>query len=153
METKGMSAIKAIPTDYSDTRFRSKSEAIFARAMDLTEIRWEYEPDIWTDYTPDFAVHLETEYFKYKVSYLIEYKPSEPTQAYVERLQQLTLPQEFEEFYLVYGNTYDQTVGFINLGSRGRFGNILFVAMFLSPLCGRFMDAKDYRFDLAEPVT
>lgn len=46
-----------IPTDYKGVRFRSKSEAIFARALELRGYEiWEYEPRGFevADWCPDF---------------------------------------------------------------------------------------------------
>jgi hypothetical protein len=78
-------AIAPMPTDYRGIRFRSKSEAIIARAMDLIEVDWEYEPEGYfgnedDDYVPDFLLRLGDEEF------LIEYKPRKATDASIERL-------------------------------------------------------------------
>lgn len=81
---------RAIPTEYKGIRFRSKSEACFAKYLDHYQKRprhapmiWEYEPQPLTledGYTPDFRLiwamrsHLECS--------LIEYKPAMPTETY-----------------------------------------------------------------------
>lgn len=79
-----MSDIQAIPTDYAGTRFRSKSEAIFARALDLSGISWQYEPKQWTasdGWVPDFWVILPSLRGTI-ISCAVEYKPAKPTEAY-----------------------------------------------------------------------
>lgn len=85
-----MSENKAIPTEYKGIRFRSKSEACFAKYLDHHQSTWrplpffwEYEPQSLTledGYTPDFrtiycgAGHIYCS--------LIEYKPTLPTETY-----------------------------------------------------------------------
>jgi len=53
--------ITAIPVDYNNTRFRSKTEARVAAGLDRASILWEYEParyrtDSGTEYLPDFLL-------------------------------------------------------------------------------------------------
>lgn len=49
--------IKSIPTTYGGVNFRSRLEARYAAFFDLTEWRWEYEPDIGIGgYIPDFVL-------------------------------------------------------------------------------------------------
>ena len=84
--TKETTYSEPIPTEYKGVRFRSKSEAIFARAMDLAfpgDLFWEYEPkDFAIDWwVPDFHV-----IHPYSGDCLIEYKPSEVTETYKENL-------------------------------------------------------------------
>lgn len=90
-------SIQATPTDYQGVRFRSKSEAIFARAMDLAGIWWEYEPDTFRlgsffdryRWVPDFLVCARFTESCGKPgleNYIIEYKPSVPSDTYFSKL-------------------------------------------------------------------
>lgn len=71
------------PTEYKKQVFRSKSEAVFARAMDLSHTisRWNYDPQghshVW-----DFEIYVGS----YRRLILVEYKPSEPTMTYIGNL-------------------------------------------------------------------
>jgi hypothetical protein len=79
-------------TEYQGVIFRSKSEALFARLLELNGYEWMYEPkdffaledgwvpDFWAhqyDHTPSGTVFLST---------LIEYKPGDVTETYKEEL-------------------------------------------------------------------
>lgn len=70
-----MNHINAIPTQYGDRLFRSRLEARWAVFFDALEIRWDYEPQTFTDgslwYVPDFWVT--------GLSCFIEVKPTLPT--------------------------------------------------------------------------
>jgi hypothetical protein len=48
--------IKAIPTTYAGTRFRSRLEARWAAFFDLAGLEWEYEPCDMDGWCPDFAL-------------------------------------------------------------------------------------------------
>jgi len=48
--------IKAIPTTYSNARFRSRLEAKWAAFFDLCGWRWEYEPLDLDGWVPDFGI-------------------------------------------------------------------------------------------------
>ena len=48
--------IKAIPTTYSNARFRSRLEAKWAAFFDLCGWRWEYEPLDLDGWVPDFGM-------------------------------------------------------------------------------------------------
>lgn len=97
--------IKAKPTQYKGVTFRSKSEAIFARCLDLVESKWWYEPPSVCGHRWDFAVappHKREElgfdctnnndWLRYSgwvpraKPCLIEYKPSQPTREYLDNL-------------------------------------------------------------------
>lgn len=60
--------IKAIPTLYSGTLFRSRLEARWAAFFDLCGWRWSYEPQDFEGYIPDFALW-------FRVPILVEVKP------------------------------------------------------------------------------
>lgn len=75
--------IQPIPTEYGGVLFRSKSEAIFARNLDLLHGIWEYEPERLrvNDWCPDFLLHAR--FAKHMLGFfIIEYKPTLPTDAY-----------------------------------------------------------------------
>lgn len=63
-----MVAIKAIPTTYNGTRFRSRLEARWAAFFDMCHWRWSYEPQDFNGYIPDFSLRLRT-------PVLVEVKP------------------------------------------------------------------------------
>ncbi len=119
--------MEAIKTEYCGIVFDSKSEAVFARTLDLGQNTWGYHPAerggrIW-----DFEVILNTgphssslfwEHFK-RLSYenqlynfrgdavvSIEYKPAMPTNTYVDNLTEIVRPHPFESI-IVWGNPWD----------------------------------------------
>lgn len=51
-----MTALHPIPTEYRNTRFRSRLEARWAAVFDLLGWRWSYEPVDLAGYIPDFLV-------------------------------------------------------------------------------------------------
>lgn len=61
--------MKAIPTKYGGTNFRSRLEARWAAFFDLSEIRWSYEPIDLDGWCPDFGLDLNV---------LVEVKPVNP---------------------------------------------------------------------------
>jgi hypothetical protein len=89
--------IKASPTEYKRIKMRSKSEAIFARCLDLTcgsgsenEPSFIYEPNTINNQFSlgrswDFLVFRELNGMR--VAILIELKPSLPTDTYVEQIR------------------------------------------------------------------
>lgn len=48
--------VKAHPTNYAGTRFRSRLEARWAAFFDLAKWKWEYEPVDEENWTPDFLI-------------------------------------------------------------------------------------------------
>lgn len=81
----------ARPTEYMGTTYRSKSEAMFARYLDLSlsdhpwgkESGFVYEPDFLNDtcgVAPDFYVYQYPKKLSTAFISLIEYKPVEPTE-------------------------------------------------------------------------
>lgn len=77
--------IKAIETIYNGIRFRSRLEARWAIAFDTGRVKWEYEPEGFTDgnlcYLPDFWLPEHEEY--------IEIKPLGPTYEEIEKAKML----------------------------------------------------------------
>ena len=56
METR---MIKAHPTTYAGTKFRSRLEARWAAFFDLLGWQWQYEPVDLNGWTPDFAIRCK----------------------------------------------------------------------------------------------
>jgi hypothetical protein len=96
-----MTVMTARKTEYRGVVYRSKSEAMFARWLELVLqaesecsnacFGFEYEPRLEVDrWTPDFLVWEVTppEPFPAMRYTLIEYKPSRPTDTYVEEFRQ-----------------------------------------------------------------
>lgn len=101
----------ARPTEYCGVTFRSLSEAIFARALHLNRIVWQYEPPNFkvNEWSPDFLAAPEK---LSDLEFLIEYKPGEITDTYRSDLERrfsyLHTHSKLERpMYLVAGSTYD----------------------------------------------
>ena len=73
--------IKAIPTTYSNARFRSRLEAKWAAFFDLCGWRWEYEPLDFDGWVPDFGI------VGHKGLILCEVKPIEWTTSRLENFR------------------------------------------------------------------
>ena len=144
--------MKATPTDYAGTRFRSKSEAIVARAMDLADIEWVYEPDEFDGYTPDFSVNLSVPGWScLPLSYLIEYKPSKPSDAYMENLGKKIITDPYDGFFVLYGSQYKKENGFgiLQVGDFSPSESGCFALCFADKVVEKMSEAFTYRFDLA----
>lgn len=78
------------PTEFDGVRFRSKSEAQFGALLHKSgAIDFIYEPD-WTagdKWVADFAIPMATKHRDFHWI-LIEYKPKEPTETYLNELTQ-----------------------------------------------------------------
>ena len=95
---------EATPTEYNHTLFRSKTEAVFARALDLSGHLWEYEPDWYhhgSGWVPDFFIASrawrdgDTSEVKWRLFLMcMELKPSMPTDAYLNQLSQRFMDME-----------------------------------------------------------
>ena len=155
--------LTARKTEYKDQVFKSKSEAIFARAIDQNVDRcFCYEPD-WTvlpcGYVADFdfVFVVDTPLAKMELQIAVEYKPSMPTKTYKkELLSRFRAIREKEEgffstivhYLLIVGNAYDdKPVVVYSMDDSGQ----CFVPW---PDCRCvkmkqwLVGAKDYRFDL-----
>jgi hypothetical protein len=66
-------SIKAIPTFYRGTEFRSRLEARVAHAFDTYGIKWEYEPEAFNidgvNYLPDFWLTSAHVWIEVKATY------------------------------------------------------------------------------------
>ena len=92
-----LNTMQAKPTEYRGTRYRSKSEAIFARCLDTSTAVavWEYEPvatvagGTLAVHPWDFLVETYSEFVAHgRMVLAIEYKPYEPAPAYIEPLRE-----------------------------------------------------------------
>lgn len=83
-----MNTLIAHPTEYRGVRFRSKSEAVFARNLDLSRIPWRYEPEFFRveDWVPDFYLGVELKQPLGFMPLVLEFKPGEPTETYMDEL-------------------------------------------------------------------
>lgn len=122
-----MQQYEARPTEYKGVVFKSKSEAIFARGLDLIEtsngfgdtlrVMWHYEPVFLKTndgYIPDFylVVHDITRHFddgRIK-EYIIEYKPKLPNNTYIsvleKRAESLIVKNNKAIFILIHGSPF-----------------------------------------------
>lgn len=150
---------KARPTMYRGVRFRSKCEAVFARALDLSAIVWEYEPewlrleDLWT---PDFFGVDVTNTNHGMISMVIEFKPGEVTETYRDELG-----NRFYELYsdartprstlfgLAVANPFNPELESYLEFLEGNPGSLKWVrAKSLERIVRSINAAKDYRFDI-----
>jgi len=92
--------MEPIKTEYKNILFDSKSEAVFARALDLARHDWVYHPPEHCGHVWDFMVDLNW------TTSLIEYKPAMPTNTYVDNLTELMRKDPFESI-VVWGNPWD----------------------------------------------
>jgi hypothetical protein len=79
-----MKTIRAKPTTYRGIRYRSKSEARFAVALDIEGVKYEYEPklDKLHGWKPDFGVSFPI-VVDATFNCLVEYKPSAVSDEYM----------------------------------------------------------------------
>jgi len=87
-------------TEYRGIVFDSKSEAVFARTLDIAEIEWEYHVQ-HCGHEWDFFVSNT----KCNRGMLIEYKPTVPTMSYVRNLTEMTRANPAESI-IVHGNPW-----------------------------------------------
>lgn len=124
--------IKAIRTEYRGIVFDSKSEAVFARTLDLAGLRWKHHPGKHCGHPWDFLVYrtdIECDAFQLDeivdigegiwtqpdpVVYsfnrpfptLIEYKPAPPTATYIENLTEAMRANPMESV-IIWGNPWN----------------------------------------------
>jgi hypothetical protein len=95
--------MKAVKTEYKGIVFDSKSEAVFARALDLAGYKWKYHVE-HCGHEWDFKVHCSS-YFGVPTSVLVEYKPSAPTRTYVDNLTDSQRKDPVESM-IIWGNPW-----------------------------------------------
>ena len=95
----------AIKTEYKRIIFDSKSEAVFARTLDLGGHQWSYHPPEHCGHVWDFLVfrvHMGNK----SEQILVEYKPKMPTDTYVDELTN-RMRHDPKESIVVWGNPWD----------------------------------------------
>lgn len=150
---------EARPTEYDGVVFRSKSEAIMARNLDLTGFVWEYEPkklSLQDGWRPDFWVVFPRKLTKSPtiIQVVMEYKPSKPTDTYIKELMRRfsdidkKVSDDFFFGILACGNPFDdkqkKTVTAFET-TTGRIVELDWNHLFFR----NFDEARRYRFDLA----
>lgn len=94
--------MKAIKTEYKNIVYDSKSEAVFARVLDLAGHRWNYHPSEHCGHVWDFYI-FRKQWMPYM---FIEYKPAMPTMTYVNNLTE-TMSVNPQESIIVWGNPWN----------------------------------------------
>jgi len=126
--------IKAIRTEYRGIVFDSKSEAVFARTLDLAGLKWKHHPGEHCGHPWDFfvwrwehtfeIVHFDGSFdigdgcgsqagyepqmmgYHKPIGTLIEYKPSPPTATYIENLTEAMRANPMESV-IVWGSPWN----------------------------------------------
>lgn len=113
-------------TEYKGIVFDSKAEAVFARTLDIAGHDWVYHPEKHCGHEWDFLVFPAHDRYFYKSPWvggkhcestmvysgpvskpmLVEYKPSMPTNTYVDNLTEI-MRQDPRESIVVWGNPWD----------------------------------------------
>jgi len=127
--------MEPIKTEYKGIVFDSKSEAVFARALDLAGNEWFYHPGSHCGHDWDFLVfsrqmeyarewssccgktfHSESSFCNGPVvkPSLVELKPSMPTRTYVDNLTQKMRDCPYESL-VVYGSPWSGITNYKNL--------------------------------------
>jgi len=137
-------------TEYKGVVFRSMSEAVVARSLDLYGDMWEYEPPefrLSDGWAPDFLVSSNRK--NHIALFLIEYKPAKPTDTYKKELRKrfdcLKLREGYPCPIILYGSPFDITVvrgaeyyGFTDIWKEVDWSGVF----------DKWDEAKRYRFDL-----
>ncbi len=79
--------IKAIPTEYADRVFRSRTEARWALFFDILRIKWEYEKEAF-DLGPGLGSYLP-DYWLPQVNMWAEVKPKEFSELELRKVKRL----------------------------------------------------------------
>ena len=111
---------KAKRTEYRGIVFDSKSEAVFARTLDIAGVAWQYHPPVHCGHEWDFLVggndSAPTALARHGT--LVEYKPSPPTDSYITWLTETTRADPVESC-LIWGNPWAGDVTNRAFGSLG----------------------------------
>lgn len=100
--------MKAIKTEYRGIVFDSKSEAVFARTLDIAGLHWIHHPSEHCGHPWDFLIVANG------IETLVEYKPAMPTMTYVRNLTEAMSADPVESI-LIWGSPW-------NGKARGDFG-------------------------------
>lgn len=145
----------AIETEYKGVIFRSKSEALLARSFDLNGFLWEYEPCMYGNeknmWLPDFRLMIKIRNYLYE--FIVEYKPSIPTETYAKRLlrnyREYFINHDWTapELMLICGSFFDeskQRIVMVSAPGEDDFGYSMHKHLIIS----NWDEARKYRFDL-----
>lgn len=97
--------IKAHPTKYNGTLFRSRLEATWAAMFDICAIGWSYEPVDLDGWTPDFEITLRG------IQVLVEVKPVSLVKLPDMNARILPSDQSFEKARKHYGDAWILMLG------------------------------------------
>lgn len=148
MPDRFMKHRQPIRTEYRGIVFRSKSEAIFARALDLSG------SSVWA-YETDFPYEIETDFFIMgrHLSGSFEYKPSCPTETYVENWMSKMMNaiishdqylDHMPSFGIIYGNAFEGRGELKFIGNESEKGAVTHNL----PRRADMLNARSFRFDL-----
>lgn len=153
-----MNSMKPRPTEYLGIRFKSKTEAIFARCLDLKPRIWTYEPDwmrIDDRYVPDFVCPwIYNDHFQGLM--VVELKPRGTTETYREEWRARTLDLRIKAgsipttFLLQEGWAFGEGEPIswrIKVDGSQTAGPTL-NDLWAGPLLSLIAEAKQHRFDL-----
>lgn len=146
----------ARPTEYRGIAFRSKSEAIVARAFDLLHISWFYEPNVGDTcygWRPDFFISWPWKSRPGFSPLLLEFKPIDPTDTYreelLERFERIQSPWVIPALLVV--DPFDcSRPAFIDQCLGGSWRRLDSPGM-VHALSSTIWNARSHRFDLNEP--
>lgn len=144
--------LEARPTEYAGVKFRSKSEAVVARGLDIGGWLWEYEPNRTSEVRKhwDFDFLIAGKLKPHGINlWLCEYKPSEPTETWRE------------EYYSKAENVFNTVGIYVSLlvGSPFRpleaailyyFNGDDWIKLLDPVLAKHWPEAVKYRFDLQQ---
>jgi hypothetical protein len=151
-------------TEYKGIVFKSKSEAIVARSMDLAGCLWRYEPieTLCQDgYILDFWIVIPQKLLADNIGFhtvFMEYKPSKPTDTYCNELYDRVRSLKstiIKSLWVLYGTPFDNVVPSGVMGTfvdEANDSNKLWVPLenWNKVFIRRWAEAKQYRFDLKQ---
>ena len=146
--------MQPIKTEYKGIVFDSKSEAMFARTLDLIPVidSWDYHPPKFiTGSSHDFDFLVDWDAARQRL--LIEYKPKRPTNTYLRNLiEKLRDEETIGPAFVVYGSPYD----YQNTGRDEDCYCMISIDRFYASFSGIFgfdynmyLSVMKYRYDLA----
>lgn len=150
---------KAVPTVFGGVEYRSKSEAIVAYTLlQVPQLIWVYEPPlVGFSFSVDFMCSVSTG--KEVAHFLMEYKPSKPSDAYVEKCirdfaefaNTIPNPDGCLGFWIVWGSPFKdeslQSLAVHTFVNKHGLQDDGWAARMLME--NGWEESKGYRFDLA----
>ncbi len=156
---------KPTKTEYKGTVYRSKTEAIFARCLDLSgyEFRYEYRrfADATGGYLPDFYIANKSKSRFQQDFFIVEIKPSIPTETYKNKLAESFKKissyksgnfwpwSDLDHKFIIFAvNWWDCEMSYDRFYSGGSWGNCESSKVALIEIMNMRLEAMKYRFDL-----